>query len=114
MKTKLLAILLMAAVAAPVALAAPQATAQPSLYKRLGGYDALAAVTDDALARFIADPQLARFFAGMNNASKKRVRQHFVDFLCEISGGPCAYHGRDMKTAHDRSEERRVGKECRL
>ena len=101
MKTKLLAILLMAAVAAPVALAAPQATAQPSLYKRLGGYDALAAVTDDALARFIADPQLARFFAGMNNASKKRVRQHFVDFLCEISGGPCAYHGRDMKTAHD-------------
>jgi hemoglobin len=23
-----------------------------------------------------------------------------VDFLCQATGGPCAYHGRDMKTAH--------------
>ena len=38
----------------PVWAARPQATAPPqgqSLYKRLGGYDALAAVTDDFIAR---------------------------------------------------------------
>ena len=23
-----------------------------------------------------------------------------MDFLCKISGGPCAYTGQDMKTAH--------------
>ena len=23
-----------------------------------------------------------------------------MDFLCQATGGPCAYHGRDMKTAH--------------
>ena len=37
--------------AAPVYAAPPQAAAQPTLYRRLGGYDALAAVTDDFLGR---------------------------------------------------------------
>jgi hypothetical protein len=32
-----------------------------SLYERLGGYDAIAAVADDLLPRFQADPQLGRF-----------------------------------------------------
>ena len=30
----------------------------------------------------------------------KGIRQHIVDFLCVATGGPCAYTGRDMKTAH--------------
>lgn len=81
---------------------APPAFSQSkdSLYKRLGGYDAIAAVTDDMLGRLIADPQLSRFFVGLNDVSKTRVRQHFVDFLCKATGGPCAYTGQDMKTAH--------------
>ena len=33
-----------------------------SLYKRLGGYDAIAAVTDDLIGRLVADPQLNKFF----------------------------------------------------
>jgi len=73
---------------------------QPSLYKRLGGYDAIAAVSDDFIARLAADPQLGRFFKGHNSESLKQIRQHIVDFLCQATGGPCAYHGRDMKTAH--------------
>lgn len=81
---------------------APPASSQSkdSLYKRLGGYDAIAAVTDDMLGRLIADPQLSRFFVGLNDVSKTRIRQHFVDFLCKATGGPCAYTGQDMKTAH--------------
>ena len=81
---------------------APPAFSQSkdSLYKRLGGYDAIAAVTDDMLGRLIADPQLNRFFVGLNDVSKTRIRQHFVDFLCKATGGPCAYTGQDMKTAH--------------
>jgi hemoglobin len=71
-----------------------------TLYQRLGGYDALAAVTDDFLGRLIADPQLSRIFTGHSTESRQRIRQHVVDFLCQATGGPCAYHGRDMKTAH--------------
>lgn len=71
-----------------------------TLYQRLGGYDALAAVTDDFIGRLIGDPQLARFFTGFSNDSKVRIRQHVVDFLCVATGGPCKYTGRDMKTSH--------------
>jgi hemoglobin len=81
--------------------AAPQAAAaQDSLYKRLGGYDALAAVTDDFLGRLATDAKEGRFFVGLSNDSKSRVRQHVVDFLCVATGGPCKYTGRDMETAH--------------
>jgi len=80
---------------------APQAaSAQDSLYKRLGGYDALAAVTDDFLTRLATDPKEGRFFVGLSTDSKTRVRQHVVDFLCVATGGPCKYTGRDMVTAH--------------
>jgi hemoglobin len=96
--------LLALASVAPVYAQPPQASStmqqQPSLYKRLGGYDALAAVTDDFVGRLATDPKLARFFAGHNEAGLKRIRQHVVDFLCVATGGPCVYTGQDMKTAH--------------
>jgi hemoglobin len=71
-----------------------------TLYKRLGGYDALAAVTDDFIGRLLADPGLSRFFGGVSDDSKKRIRQLVVDQLCAATGGPCVYIGRDMKTVH--------------
>lgn len=80
--------------------AAQQPSKDKSLYERLGGYDAIAAVTDDFLGRLVADKQLARFFVGFSDDSKRRIRQHTVDFLCKATGGPCVYHGRDMKTSH--------------
>jgi len=73
---------------------------QPSLYKRLGGYDALAAVTDDFIGRMAADKSLSRFFVGHSKDSLGRIRQLVVDQLCAATGGPCVYIGRDMKTAH--------------
>jgi len=86
--------------AVPPSAGAPQATAQDSLYKRLGGYDALAAVSDDFIGRLATDPKEGRFFVGLSTDSKTRVRQHVVDFLCVATGGPCKYTGRDMETAH--------------
>ena len=73
---------------------------EKSLYERLGGYDALAAVTDDFIGRLAGDKKLGKFFVGLSNDSKKKVRQHVVDFLCLATGGPCAYTGRDMKLVH--------------
>jgi len=77
-----------------------QDKAEKSLYQRLGGYDAIAAVVDDFVGRLVSDPKLGRFFTGLSNDSKKRVRQLVVDQLCEATGGPCVYIGRDMKTSH--------------
>jgi len=79
---------------------AQQKMAADPLYKRLGGYDAIAAVTDDFIGRLVGDPSLSRFFAGHGTDSKQRIRQHVVDFLCFATGGPCVYKGRDMRTTH--------------
>jgi hemoglobin len=73
---------------------------QKSLYQRLGGYDAIAAVTDDFIGRLATDPTEQRFFVGHSDDSKQRIRQHIVDQLCNLTGGPCVYKGRDMKTTH--------------
>jgi hemoglobin len=74
--------------------------AKKSLYERLGGYDAVAAVVDDFVGRLVADRQFERFFAGHSTDSKKRIRQHIVDQLCAAAGGPCVYTGRTMKDSH--------------
>jgi hemoglobin len=80
--------------------AANHAENPKTLYQRLGGYDAIAAVTDDFIGRLATDKQLGRFFVGHSEDSLKKVRQLIVDQLCAAAGGPCIYIGRDMKTAH--------------
>ena len=71
-----------------------------SLYERLGGYNAVAAVVDDFVGRLVPDKQFERFFAGHSTDSKRRIRQHIVDQLCAAAGGPCVYTGRTMKDSH--------------
>lgn len=78
----------------------PAYSQEKSLYTRLGGYDAVAAVTDDFIGRLTKDPQLTRFFSGFSTDSLRRIRQLIVDQLCAAAGGPCFYTGRDMKTSH--------------
>jgi hemoglobin len=73
---------------------------EKSLYSRLGGYDALAAVTDDFLGRLEKSKILGRFFTGVSDDSAIKLRQHVIDFLCMATGGPCKYGGRDMKVVH--------------
>ena len=86
--------------AVPLPVAPQAAASQDTLDKRLGGYDALAAVTDDFLGRLAADPQFQKFFVGHSTDSIRKIRQLIVDQLCAATEGPCAYTGRDMKTAH--------------
>lgn len=72
-----------------------------SLYKRMGGYDVIAPMANDFIDWIIADRQLSRLFvSGYTEERLKVIRQHVVDFLCEITGGPCFYTGRDMNSAH--------------
>ena len=73
---------------------------EKSLYQRLGGYDAIAGVSDDFIGRLATGKLLSRFVVGLSVDSQKKLRQHLVDFLCSATGGPCLYLGRDMKTVH--------------
>lgn len=71
-----------------------------SLYQRLGGYDAIAAATDDLLARLQGDPRLGDYWKGASTSNRRKARQMIVDFMTEAAGGPAYYTGRDMKTSH--------------
>jgi len=72
-------------------------TPQKSLYERLGGKEAITAVVDDFVANVAADNRINGFFAKTNIP---RLKANLVDQICQATGGPCTYTGRDMKTAH--------------
>lgn len=71
-----------------------------TLYEKLGGYSVIAAVVDGLMARIADDTRLAKYFVGHGDNSKKRLRQMLVEMICQLTGGPCFYLGRDMLTVH--------------
>ncbi len=71
-----------------------------SLYQRLGGYDAIAAVTDALMERIKDDDKLRRFYDHRGADGIAREQQLLVDFLCASSACPMVYTGRDMTTVH--------------
>ena len=91
--------LVLVGVVACSSIADAQMPKPDSLYKRLGGYDAIAAVTDSFVPRLVKDPMLSKYFVHSED-TLKHIRQMVVDQLCAATGGPCVYIGRDMKTAH--------------
>ena len=75
-------------------------TVTKSLYERLGGYDAITAVTNDLLPRLMGDKLLGRYWQHRGNDGLAREKQLLIDFLCASAGGPMYYTGRDMKLSH--------------
>jgi len=73
---------------------------EPSLYKRLGGRDAIAFVVDDFVANMVADARVSGRFKALKPPEVNRLKSNLSDQICEAAGGPCSYLGRDMKTAH--------------
>lgn len=71
-----------------------------TLYERLGGYDAIAAVAGNLLPRLQGDAQLGRFWENRGDDGIAREGQLLIDFLSASAGGPMVYTGRDMKTSH--------------
>lgn len=83
---------------AVVALAVTPAVAmKKSLFDRLGGKPAITAVVDDFVANVAADKRINAFFA---KADIPHLKMELVDQLCQATGGPCKYTGKDMKTTH--------------
>jgi hemoglobin len=93
--------LVIAAVAAAFVISACQSmdtmTPQKSLYDRLGGQPAVTAVVDDFVGNVAADNRINGFFA---RTDIPRLKKNLVDQICQGTGGPCTYTGRDMRTAH--------------
>ena len=75
---------------------------EKSLYDRLGGKQSIAAVVDEFVSRVAGDARINKFFAATASDSKRlsTFKGNLVDQICQASGGPCKYKGKDMKTAH--------------
>jgi hemoglobin len=72
-----------------------------TLYQRIGGYDSIAGIVDDFFARMAEDERLQVYFADLDEDTMRQLRQDTVDFVCEKTGGPCFYTGRDITDAHE-------------
>jgi hemoglobin len=68
-----------------------------SLYDRLGGMDAINAVTQSWVARVGGDDRANKKFV---RTDIERLKKEVVDQLCEATGGPCTYTGRSMRETH--------------
>jgi hemoglobin len=78
----------------PASPAAPK-----SLYDRLGGKDAVRAVVADFVANLARDERVNYSFA-MSDLDD--LKQKLFDQVCELTGGPCHYAGREMRAVHAR------------
>jgi len=76
-----------------------------SLYERLGGVYAIAAVIDDFIDRVMDDPRLNANPA-VNEAHHRVSRAGFkylvTEQVCHATGGPQRYTGRSMYDSHSR------------
>lgn len=71
--------------------------ADRTLYERLGGQGAIQAVVTKFISNVGADKRINGYFA---KADLKQLNRLLVEQVCQASGGPCTYSGRDMKTTH--------------
>jgi hemoglobin len=81
---------------------APMSRADDTLYKSLGGKQAIASVVDDFVGRVAADDRINSYFKATAADPKRlaKFKKNLVDQICEAAGGPCKYKGKDMKAAH--------------
>lgn len=81
----------------------PAADAGPSLYERLGGTYAIAAVVDALIDRLNANDALnANPGIGSRRIPERfpGLKYHLTEMVCQATGGPCTYTGKSMKDSH--------------
>src|SRR5262249_18652906 len=81
-------------------LAGPARAEDKSLYQRLGGYDAIAAVSDEFIARLANDEQTSSSSSASPPTASSVSGNGLIDLACKSTGGSCVYTGRDMKATH--------------
>ena len=82
----------------------PNHSATPvSLYERLGGVYAIAAVVDDFIDRIMGDPRLnanPRVDEAHHRVSRAGFKYLVTEQVCEATGGSQRYSGRSMLDSH--------------
>ena len=73
-------------------------TMEKTLYERLGGAEAIRKLANDIAENRMANPLIKTRFDIVEDMDK--TKQLVFEFICAGTGGPQAYTGRDMLTAH--------------
>ena len=77
--------------------------AQKSLYDRLGGVYAIAAVIDDLIDRVMDNPRLnanPKVDEAHHRVSRAGFKYLVTEMVCGATGGPQQYTGRSMRDSH--------------
>jgi hemoglobin len=101
--TILAAVLVVGAVAAAVPATAQQAAPAKSLYERIGGMTGITVVIDDFIDRLVIDHVLnmnPRIREARARVPAPYLKYHVSALVCQVTGGPCSYSGRTMKSSH--------------
>ncbi len=73
------------------------------LYERLGGVYSIATVVDDFIERLLVNNILnanPRIKEARERVPKAGLKFHVTALICQLSGGPQVYTGRNMKNSH--------------
>lgn len=73
------------------------AWAADTLYESLGGQPGVEQIARNAVTLYRTDPRIKDDF---DNINPDRIRIRLAEQICQLTGGPCIYHGRSMKEAH--------------
>jgi hemoglobin len=77
---------------------------QKSLYDRLGGVYAIAAVIDDFIDRIMDNPRLnanPKVDEAHHRVSRAGFKYLVTEMVCWATGGPQQYSGRSMRDSHE-------------
>lgn len=75
----------------------------PSLYERLGGLAPISMVVSDFVDLLVDDDILnanPAIDAARQHTPAPYLKYHVTALMCQASGGPCQYHGREMLESH--------------
>ena len=72
-----------------------------SLYSRIGGYPMIRHFVDELIPRLRLHANLGRFWKYRGIDSIRKEKEHLIDYLCEVTGGPYTYKGRRLQQVHE-------------
>jgi hemoglobin len=78
-------------------LAFGQVSTGDRLYQSLKGKQGITAIVANLTPRLLADERIRHTFVEVD---MRHLAEKLVEQFCAVSGGPCVYTGKDMKTIH--------------
>src|SRR5215472_11809600 len=84
-----------------------ETSAQKSLYDRLGGVYAIAAVMDDFINRIMDNPRMnanPKVDEAHHRVAKAGFKYLVTEMVCWAAGGPQKYTGKTMRESHEHLE----------